>query len=339
MRFGLLTDDRFVKHAPPTDHVERPGRLQAITDAMRDTDLASDFLSIEPRLATDAELLLCHRPQVLEAVREITAAGGGNLDPDTYMNEWSEKVARLSIGGGIELCKAVLSGELDRGFSLCRPPGHHATPTRSMGFCLFSTVAVVAKNLRNLAPRILIFDWDVHHGNGTQDCLYDWGGTCFVSMHQSPFYPGTGYSDERGEGDGQGSIYNIPLPAGCGDGEYLKAYHTIVRPIIQRYDPHLLIVSAGYDSHKNDLLGGMKVSKDGFAQLSSLVAEDADRTSCDGRLVGFLEGGYHLGGLAESVLATLGVWSGQTKSPNLTTGPVKDQVNRLINRLATDFGL
>ena len=339
MKFGLLRDKRFAEHAPATEHVERPGRLEAIWAALDASEVDKDFIAVQPRLATDEELLLCHRPQVLEKVQELTAAGGGHLDPDTYVNEHSDTAARLSVGGGIDLCKAVLSGELDRGFSLCRPPGHHATPERSMGFCLYSTIALVAKALHELAPRILIFDWDVHHGNGTQDCLYDWGGTCFVSMHQSPFYPGSGYPDERGADEGEGSIYNIPLPAGCGDAEYLKAYHTIVRPVIRQYDPHLILVSAGYDAHKNDLLGGMRVTREGFSQLAALVAEDAEATSCKGRLVGFLEGGYHLGGLAESVMTTLEVWSGQTSVVSAGKSPADDQVTRLLNRLATSFDL
>jgi acetoin utilization deacetylase AcuC-like enzyme len=338
VRFGLLTDETFVRHRT-TEHVERPERLEAILSALEAAEFEVDFERFPGRLATDHELRLCHHQAVLDRVKSLTESGGGNLDPDTYLNEWSDEAARKSVGGGIDLCRAVLEGRLDRGFSICRPPGHHATPERSMGFCLYSTVAVVAKACADLAHRILVLDWDVHHGNGTQDCLYDHAGTCFISLHQSPFYPGSGYPDERGEGPGAGSIYNIPLPAGCGDPEYMSAYLTLVRPIIQKYDPHLLIVSAGYDAHQKDLLGGMKVTRDGFRQLATWVAEDADSTSAKGRLVGFLEGGYHLGGLSESVIATLAAWTGPTAPLSSISARPNDRVKRLLNELSTRFEL
>lgn len=338
MKFGLLSDPTFQLHRT-VEHVERPERLEAVLAALEEGDFGQGFEPWRPREATDEELLSCHRQEVLDRVNELTELGGGNLDPDTYLNQHSERAARLSVGGGIDLCKAVMKGDLHRGFSLCRPPGHHATPTRSMGFCLYSTVALVAKALRGVAQRILIFDWDVHHGNGTQDCLYHHAGTRFVSFHQSPMFPGTGYPDERGEGEGEGSIYNVPLPAGCGDGEYEAAYLKIVRPLIQQYDPQLIIVSAGYDAHQKDLLGGMKVTREGFARLAQLVAEDAESCAAQGRLVGFLEGGYHLGGLAESVRATLEVWKGCYRGEAPRGGRVDDQVNRLLNQLASRYEL
>jgi len=336
VNFGLLTEEAFFKHKT-LQHVERPERLAAIDQALDRAGLGPSLEPVQARLATDEELLLCHRREVLEAIAELSERGGGNLDPDTYVNAWSDRAARLSVGGGIDLCRAVLQGRLKRGFSLCRPPGHHATAERSMGFCLYSTVAVVAKACASLAERVLILDWDVHHGNGTQDCLYDNAGTCFISLHQSPFFPGTGYPDERGEGEGRGSIYNIPLPAGCGDAEYLLAYQTIVGPIIRRYDPKLVIVSAGYDAHHRDLLGGMKMTREGFYQLARWVAEDAEKTSARGRLVGFLEGGYHLGGLAESVVATLLAWTEESPSQTFSPKPADDRVTRRLMELATRF--
>ena len=208
-----------------------------------------------------------------------------------------------------------------------------------MGFCLFSTVAIVAKACAQAGHRILVFDWDVHHGNGTQDCLYDHEGSCFVSIHQSPFYPGTGYPDERGEGAGLGSIYNIPLPAGCRDAEYLLCYDKIVGPLIKKYDPHLILVSAGFDAHKQDLLGAMQVTREGFAQLAQRVSQDSRQTAAQGRLVGFLEGGYHLGGLAESVEATLEVWTGKEAPRARPQGPPTDQIKRQILELAGRYEL
>lgn len=338
MKFGLVHHPTFLLHARD-GHVERPERLEAVLEVIKKERFDDRFSMLVPREASDQELLLCHRQEVLDRVRSATASGGGDLDPDTYLNSHSEKAARLAVGGGIDLCRAVLKGEFDRGFVLCRPPGHHATPTRSMGFCLFSTVAIVAMACCDLAERILILDWDVHHGNGTQDCLYHYGHTTFVSFHQSPFYPGTGYADERGEGEGAGRIYNCPLPAGCGDAEYEEAYLSIVRPLMKKYDPELVIVSAGYDAHRSDLLGGMKVSCEGFGRLASLLLEDARACSARGRVVGFLEGGYHLGGLAESFEETLGVWSEVLELQKTTTSECNDRVKRLLRELASSFEL
>lgn len=336
---AYLTHPDFHKHKAAS-HVERPERLEALEKAVSASSVAAVLSPFEARSASDEELKTCHRDSVLEKIAELTASGGGNLDPDTYLNRHSDRAARLAVGGGIDLCRAVMRGDFLRGFVAARPPGHHATPTHSMGFCLYSTVAIAAKNLAADGHRVLIFDWDVHHGNGTQDCLYDHGGSCFVSIHQSPFYPGSGYSDERGVGEGEGLTYNIALPAGCGDAEYQRAYLSLVRPIILNYDPHIILVSAGYDAHQSDLLGGMKVTTDGFRKLAHWVAADAVRTSAQGRLVGFLEGGYHLGGLAESVVATLQAWtSEESPAPATVSGKVNDQINRKLLELATQFGV
>lgn len=308
MKFGLVDDATFLLHRSP-GHVERPERLEAVREALAPLRQRHDFVNLPARLASDDELLLVHEPEVLSLVEELTQAGGGSIDADTYVNKDSDRAARLAVGGGIDLCRAVLKGELDRGFLLARPPGHHATPTNSMGFCLYSTIAIAAKSCSDLCQRILILDWDVHHGNGTQDCLYRDGATCFISLHQAPFYPGTGHPGERGEGPGEGLTYNLPLPSGCGDAEYLATYFRIVRPVMRRYDPQLILISAGYDAHQKDPLGGMNVTTKGFAQLAALVAHDARKTSANGRVVGFLEGGYDLAGVSSSLAATVEAWS------------------------------
>jgi acetoin utilization deacetylase AcuC-like enzyme len=329
MKFGLVDDPTFLLHRSP-GHVERPERLEAVHQALAPVRQELELLDFPARAASDDELLLVHEPEVLGRVEELARQGGGWLDPDTYVNEHSDRAARLAAGSAIDLCKAVLAGELERGFLLARPPGHHATPSSSMGFCLYSTVAVAARACRELCQRVLILDWDVHHGNGTQDCLYADGGSCFISLHQAPFYPGTGHPGERGEGPGEGLTYNLPLPSGCGDEEYLATYFRLVRPIIRRYDPQLILVSAGYDAHRDDPLGAMNVSCEGFAALSALVAEDANRTSAGGRLIGFLEGGYHLQGLSDSLAATVRVWSGLDTPRPEPPSRVNDQVLRLL---------
>lgn len=336
MRFGLATDPEFLLHESP-GHVERPDRLRAVIDGLAPLKSEFEFLTKAARAAGDEEILWAHDIQVIETIKALTSSGGGSIDPDTYVNSHSDRAARLAVGAGIDLCRDVLAGVLDRAFLVARPPGHHATPTRSMGFCLYSTVAIAAKACAQSCQRVLVLDWDVHHGNGTQDCLYDDPNTCFISLHQSPFYPGTGYPDERGVGPGQGLTYNLPLPAGCGDEEYLAAYFRVVRPIIREYDPQIILVSAGYDAHKKDLLGGMKVSTEGFAKLAALVDEDAQFTAAKGRLVGFLEGGYELSSLAQSVEATLRVWTGLDKFVVEEPNCRNDQVNRLLSLAKTRF--
>ncbi len=336
MRFGLINDPAFLQHDIP-GHVERADRLKAIAEALKPLRARFSFEERAAREATDEELLLAHRSSVLQTVQDLTEQGGGSIDPDTQVNLHSDRAARLAVGGGIDLVRAVAQGELDRGFLMARPPGHHATPTRSMGFCLYSTIAIAALACRDLCPRIAILDWDVHHGNGTQDCLYDDGGTLFISLHQSPFYPGTGHLDETGAGAGEGLTANLPLPAGCGDPEYLAAYFRVVRPLLRRYDPHLILVSAGYDAHSKDPLGGMKVSTEGFAQLAALVEEDARETSAKGRLVGFLEGGYDLAGLSSSVIATLEVWTGLRELKPQPPARVSESALRILDQAERNF--
>ncbi|MGE0494724.1 MAG: histone deacetylase [Vulcanimicrobiota bacterium] len=313
MKFGLLASARFGEH-DTADHVESPRRNQALLEA-----LASAALAVEQRplrRATDDEILSLHHPSVLEKAEQTAAAGGGWLDPDTMVSPQSVEVAREGLGGAIDLARAVAKGELDRGFACLRPPGHHATPRQSMGFCLFSNIALVARACRDLAPRIFIFDWDVHHGNGTQDCLYEDPDTCFFSFHQSPFYPGTGAIEERGAGPGEGLNYNLPLPAGCADAEYLHAYDLMVSPAIRAYQPDLILVSAGYDAHGRDPLGGMRLTTEGFRQLAQRILHDSLAVPAQGKLVGLLEGGYNTAALAQSVVATLEAWMGEPVEPD-----------------------
>ncbi len=327
-----------IRSLPSTErpgHPESPERLSAVLRALEATDWWSGIPILAGRPATDEELLAVHTSGHLHRLSELTALGGGAIDGDTYLGPGTEEVARWAVGGALDLAASVASGRYRRGFALVRPPGHHATPERAMGFCYYSTVAVVAAQLAKRYRRVAVVDWDVHHGNGTQDCLYRDPNTCFVSLHQSPFYPGTGRVAERGAEVGLGLTYNIPLPGGSGDREYEAAYLRLVRPILQAYDPEFVLVSCGYDAHIRDPLAGMRMTSSGFADLAHLVLEDAEATSANGRLIGVLEGGYDTVALAESVLATLEVWTGlRVGGPqSMAKESLDPQVDRLLCRL------
>lgn len=309
----LLQSSRFLEHDTGA-HVENAGRLDAIFRRLADLD---GWRRLDPRPATDEELALAHTAEVRETVESLALQGGGWIDNDTRVSPASAEVARLAVGGGLSLLEAVCAVEGSQGFALLRPPGHHATPDRSMGFCLYSNIAIAAYYARQKLgiERVFVLDWDVHHGNGTQDCLIS-SDIPFVSFHQWPLYPGSGWYDERGP---SGNLYNLPLPAGCGDGEYLFALYTLVKPLLERYQPQLILVSAGYDAHENDPLGSMGISSKGFGQMASLLAQ-----WCPSAFrVGFLEGGYHPQALAQSVEATLAAW----KKPEAVECPRSEKVN------------
>lgn len=301
---AIVRDPYFQKH-DTGGHVECPARLVAIDAAL----LASDgYQEVSTGLlATDSELLSVHTPEYLQLLQEVTERGGDWIDGDTLCGPHSEGVARRAVGAGLELLAAIADGSYSRGFGLVRPPGHHATPTRPMGFCLYSNVAILAKQAVSAYgfKRVFILDWDVHHGNGTQDCLYEDPNSCFCSLHQWPLYPGSGHSAERGVGAGQGLTYNLPLPAGCGDHEYLWALQRMVEPVAVKFNPDLILLSAGYDAHKLDPLGGMRISTEGFAKMAHWLGHLSHQTAAKGRILAMLEGGYNQGALAESVAATI----------------------------------
>jgi acetoin utilization deacetylase AcuC-like enzyme len=301
----VVRDPRFREHVPRGSHPERPERLVAI-------DLALDALgdrvrALEPRAASDDELLLAHGREYLTALAQIEGRRA-QLDPDTYASERTLEVARLAAGSLVEAALRVARGEAKRAFAALRPPGHHAERQAPMGFCVFNNVAVAAESLRAHAgvERIAIVDWDVHHGNGTQHAFEAERDVLFASLHQFPFYPGTGALDEQGQGAGLGSTVNFPLPAGCGDAEYGQLFDELLVPILLEFRPEILLVSAGFDAHARDPLGGMEVTTAGFAGFAARARAVADEV-CGGRLVLALEGGYDLDALAESVAAVVGV--------------------------------
>ena len=312
MAVGLVYDPIYLKH-DTGQHVENARRLEAIIAYLEQTRLKQQLTLIQPRAASVEEISIVHQKQYISHIQNTAQQGGGWLDVDTVMSPNSYDAALYAAGGAIRAAEAVMNGEVARAFALVRPPGHHATSEQAMGFCLFNNVAIATKYaMANYElERILIVDFDVHHGNGTQFTFYDNPQVLYISTHQYPFYPGTGSINETGIGEAEGTTINISLPAGCGDTEYKQVFEQIVVPAAKRFKPQLMLVSAGYDSHWADGLAMMQVSVTGFAQIVKTIKELADQL-CHGRLVFTLEGGYNLQALPYSVKATFDVLLGNT---------------------------
>jgi acetoin utilization deacetylase AcuC-like enzyme len=309
---ALVKDDRYLEHNPGDGHPESPGRLLVIHELI-DREFSSLPL-IPPRLATQNELALIHDPFYIETVAKTAGRLHSQLDPDTGLSARSYEIACLAAGGLLQAADALLTPGLQPVtprsiFAFVRPPGHHAEPERGMGFCLFNNVAIAAAYAKEKyrLKRILIVDWDLHHGNGTQRAFREDPGVLFFSSHQYPYYPGSGGFQEVGSGEGEGFTVNAPLPPGFGDAEYVSVYTKILAPIALEYKPELILVSAGFDPFVKDPLGGMKLTGDGFGSLAGIVQDIALKV-CDGRVLITLEGGYHPEGLrtgVRSVLQTL----------------------------------
>ena len=304
----VVGDPRFLDHRSPAGHPERPERLRAVDHAV-DLALAEHGDRIErvaPRAATFDELRLIHDERMLMNLAATRGARAGQLDADTYHVAESFDVACLAAGASIDLVRSALRDEVPRGFAAVRPPGHHAEANRAMGFCLLNNVAIAARvaEAEFGTPRILIFDWDVHHGNGTQHSFEDDPNVSYVSTHQFPFYPGTGGHREAGVGRGLGATLNVPMPAGCGDAEYVGVVERIVTPAAIAFRPDLILVSCGFDAHRDDPLASMEVSQTGFRAMAMRLRTIAD-SLCRGRIVYVLEGGYSLLGVREGTSAVL----------------------------------
>jgi len=289
---ALLVDDRrFDAHAPVGHHPERPERLVAARGAIR--ALGRRFDPVDARPATDEELARVHSPRFLESLATLRGEKG-YVDPDTYVSPESVEVARLAAGSLVGMVERMIAGPVPKGVALLRPPGHHARPAQAMGFCLLNNVAVAAAHARARGlERVAVVDWDVHHGNGTQEMFWREPGVLYVSTHQFPFYPGTGDVDEAGEGEGKGYTVNVPLAAGGGDAVYAAAFERIVLPVLEAYAPELVLVSAGFDASARDPLAQMQLSPDAFGWMARELARVA-QASAGGRMALVLEGGYDL---------------------------------------------
>jgi acetoin utilization deacetylase AcuC-like enzyme len=318
-RAALLRSRRFQGHDTGS-HPENPGRTRAIDTELERTGLSAGRPEVPFGLADLTAVERVHDPRYVAGIQGLAASGGAWLDSDTMVAADSVEVALLAVGAALAATDAVLAGQVRRAFVLARPPGHHATPGRGMGFCLFNGVAIAAAHaLAQGLERVLILDWDVHHGNGTQDAFYDTDRILFCSVHQSPFYPGTGAASEEGTGTGRGFTINVPLRAGQDDAVYRAVFDERFLPAARTYRPELILISAGFDAHGADPLGGMRVTEDGFADLARRVTAAADDL-CDGRVVAILEGGYDPRALGRSVAAVLRVLDDDNGRPEAREG-------------------
>ena len=298
MKLGYVVDDLFVEHRAPSGHPERPARAVAVRDALAAANIATTGTRVETRFATDDELARVHSGAYLDELVKTVPGHTGWLDPDTYFSPKSWDAARAAAGSVCQLATDVLHGAIDQGIAVVRPPGHHATRDRAMGFCLLNNVAAAAAAARAQgAARVAIVDWDVHHGNGTQDIFWDDPTVMYLSVHQFPYYPGTGAPTEIGGANAKGTTVNVGLPQGSGDAEYLAAFDHVIVPAMAKFAPDLVLVSAGFDAFEHDPLAGMRVTFAGFAAMARRLRAVADRHA-HGRIVAVLEGGYDLDGLA-----------------------------------------
>jgi acetoin utilization deacetylase AcuC-like enzyme len=300
--FAVVDDARFDAHEDLSGpHPECPERLTAAREGLYATLPATLQTRIAPREATDVELARVHLPGYVSALRGALGAGHGHLDPDTYFCPQTREAAWLAAGGAIDLARALVSGECQRGFALLRPPGHHAVPARSMGFCLLNNVALAASAaLAAGLSRVAIVDWDVHHGNGTQDAFYDDPRVLFVSLHQYPFYPGTGAAREIGRGQGAGYTANFGMPAGSGPEAYGAAFRQVIVPLLRAFAPELVLVSAGFDAHARDPLAQLQLDATTYGALATALIDLVGELG-HGRIGFVLEGGYDLLALSASV--------------------------------------
>lgn len=340
---GIVKDRRYLLHGAGVAHPETPQRLVSIYEMLEYPDMAWKFTGIDARMATTEELARVHHRAYIETIAATAGKTLTMLDPDTMATAGSYDAALLAAGGVMNAIDAVVSREVDNAFALVRPPGHHAQPATAAGFCLFNNIAVGARHAaaRHGMERILIVDWDLHHGNGTQEIFYEDPQVLYFSTHQFPAYPGSGNMEEMGSGPGLGYTMNIPLRPGADDGFYLRIFREILRPAALAFRPELILVSAGFDTYIGDPLGEMRVTPEGFAYLARILLGLAE-SCCGGRLVVVLEGGYHIQGLTRSVRAVLQEMLGETRATEETLARLaaapNEQADRLIRLAREQFG-
>jgi acetoin utilization deacetylase AcuC-like enzyme len=328
----LLSHPSSLTH-DPGPHPEQPARIAAITRELDRRDSLGCRHELSPAVERDA-LLRVHTAAHVDRIEALSARGGGHIDLDTAMSAGSWNAALHAAGGAVRMTELLVAGEAPFAFSIHRPPGHHATRAQAMGFCLFNNVAVAAAHALGALGlrRVMILDWDVHHGNGTNDIFYASDEVLFVSIHQWPLYPGSGAADEAGSGAGAGHTVNLPVPPGSGDAEFASLAAHVVVPLAERYAPQLILVSAGYDAHRADPLADCTVTEAGYATMTATVRALAESLGAPAGFV--LEGGYHLDALARSVAATIAVLAADTvEAPDPPASPLASAALARLQRL------
>jgi acetoin utilization deacetylase AcuC-like enzyme len=304
MTIGIVKDDIYLEHITDSYHPEHPDRLKNIYSMLDNID-NSGIVYVSPRPATHEEIALNHDELYIESIAS-TQGKERRLDPDTVTSPKSYEASCMAVGGVLELADKLVAGTIDTGFALVRPPGHHAERDRAMGFCIFNNVAICARYLEKKYnfSRILIVDFDLHHGNGTQHSFYRDSKILYFSTHEYPYYPGTGWYEEIGDDEGKGYTVNVPLSHGMGNAEYLYIFKEVLAPIADIYKPEIVLVSAGFDTHCDDPLGGMRVTEGGFAEMARILLDISER-HCGGKALFVLEGGYDLNGLTGAVKSVI----------------------------------
>lgn len=312
---GIVKDIHYVRHGGVFSRPESPERLAAIYEMLENPEMSWKFTGINPRYATRDELEMVHFPSYIDAMADTAGKSLTMLDADTVATAETYDAARLAVGGVIAAIDGVVNKEVDNAFAMVRPPGHHATENQASGFCVFNNIAIGARYAveRLRMKRVLIVDWDVHHGNGTQQIFYDDDRVLYFSTHQSPAYPWTGLLKETGLGRAAGYTLNVPLNPGADDAMYVRVFRDVLAPVVRAFQPEIILVSAGFDPYEGDPIGEMKVTPGGFACLARIVLDLAEEV-CDGRVVAALEGGYNIQGLVKCVRAVLLEFLGETRA-------------------------
>ena len=334
MKTGIVRDPRYLDHVMDPFHPESPERLVSLYDMLDERDMRGQYVPVETRLASHDEISMVHARHYIDLVAATAGKVHTYLDPDTSTCPDSYETALLAAGGMMNAVDAVMEGTARNAFALVRPPGHHAEAGRAAGFCIFNNVAIGACHAMKKygLRRILIVDWDLHHGNGTQRTFYDDRRVLYFSTHQYPFYPGTGSLNETGRGEGLGYTINVPLRRGPGDGEFVRIFRRILEPVASACEPELVLLSAGFDIHFQDPLGGMNVRPSGFAALTRVLMNIADR-HCRGRFAVTLEGGYHIDGMTQSVKAVLKEMKDETVKSDAVLAELEDKADPSIDKV------
>ena len=335
---GIVKDTRYLQHSAGFAHPESPERLAAIYEMLDNPLMSWKFTHIEPREATHKEIETIHSPSYVKFIASTAGQRCVFLDPDTATSPETYEIAKLAVGGVCNAIDEVMEGKVDNAFAFVRPPGHHAEKDAAKGFCVFNNIAIGAMHaiLKHGLKKILIVDWDLHHGNGTQHSFFNDPRILYFSTHQYPYYPGTGDVLEIGRGPGEGYTVNVPLREGAGDASFVAIFRRILQPVALEYKPDLILLSAGFDIYFQDPLGGMRVTPEGFAAMMRVLLNIAD-VCCQGRLVAVLEGGYHVSGLTRSVKAVLEEMLDEThiseKRLSLMEKEGDEETGHLINKV------